>query len=143
MDKDTGIAILVCGIIFVGGSSDLNDIETLKRIVDINHVKSYVGKTSLEETAAIISMLDLFISTDSGLMHLAYGIGVKTLSLFGAGIEEKWAPKGPNNFIINKNLVCSPCTEFGYTPSCPFNVKCLSEISVDEVFNNATELLKQ
>ena len=57
---------------------------------------------------------EFIISADSGLMHLAYGLGVKTLSLFGAGIEGKWGPKGKNNFIIK----CFVCFNFASGSDC-------------------------
>ncbi len=130
------------GVVLLGGKSDLGELNHFKKEINTNtNFIDFVGKTSLGETANIISKADLFISCDSGLMHIAYGLGVKTLSLFGAGIQEKWGPKSKNNFIINKNLFCSPCTKFGYTPRCPYGVKCLSEISVEEVYEKAVEVL--
>ncbi|NIQ13752.1 MAG: glycosyltransferase family 9 protein [Candidatus Dadabacteria bacterium] len=129
-------------VIVLGGESDKKDmVEFKKNINSKSEILDFVGKTSLKETAYIISKLDLLVSGDSGLMHLAYGLGTKTLSLFGAGIEEKWAPKGINNHIINKNISCSPCTSFGYTPKCPYKIRCLSEISVDEVFSKTLNIL--
>jgi ADP-heptose:LPS heptosyltransferase len=95
------------------------------------------------ETAAIISQLDLFATGDTGLMHIAYGVGTPTVSLFGAGIQKKWAPIGENHIAINKNLSCSPCTKFGYTPRCPYGVKCLSEITVEEVKEAVLKLLSR
>ncbi|MGH7884647.1 MAG: glycosyltransferase family 9 protein [Thermodesulfobacteriota bacterium] len=134
---DNGISVVL-----VGGESDLKEHEEfLHNIKTKSKIISFIGKTNLEVTANIISKTDFFISSDSGLMHLAYGLGVRTLSLFGAGIEKKWAPKGKNSFVINKKLFCSPCTKFGYTPKCPYNVRCLSEINVDEVYEKTAEVL--
>jgi lipopolysaccharide heptosyltransferase II len=121
------------GIVIIGGEEDVDDSRRLGGIAYGDVAINFAGKTSLIETAAIISQLDLFVSSDTGLMHIAYGVGTPTVSLFGAGIQEKWAPMGDNNVAINKNLPCSPCTQFGYTPRCPYDVKCLREISVEEV----------
>jgi len=91
------------------------------------------GRTSLAGTAAVIAGSRLLVSGDSGVLHLAAGLGVPTVSLFGAGIAKKWAPRGNIHKVINRNLSCSPCTMFGTTPVCKNNVRCLNEITVEEV----------
>ncbi|MGE3524047.1 MAG: glycosyltransferase family 9 protein, partial [Candidatus Dadabacteria bacterium] len=129
------------GIVLLGGPGDVESSAEVKRGLDYESVLDLTGKTPLKETAAIISMLDVLVSGDTGLMHIAYGAGTPTVSLFGAGIEEKWAPRGSRSAVINKRLSCSPCTEFGYTPRCPYGVRCLREISVDEVKESVLDLL--
>lgn len=129
------------GIVLVGGKSDFHDQRRFEEIVGKENFLSFVGRTSLMETVAVISLLDLFVSGDTGLMHVSYGVGTPTVSLFGAGIQKKWAPIGKNHIAINKNLYCSPCTRFGYTPKCPYGVKCLNDIAVDEVKESVLTLL--
>ena len=129
------------GIVLLGGPGDVQSSAEVKHGLDYKSVLDLTGKTSLVETAAVISMLDVLVSGDTGLMHIAYGAGTPTVSLFGAGIEEKWAPRGGRHAVINKRLSCSPCTEFGYTPPCPYGVRCLREISVEEVKESALGLL--
>ncbi len=129
------------GAVILGGKGDLENSSKIKRISGGDNLIDFTGETTLAETAYIISQLDLLISGDSGLMHIAYGVGTPTVALFGAGIEEKWAPQGKSHIAINKHLSCSPCTKFGYTPTCPYDVKCLSEITVEEVTLKACELL--
>ncbi len=131
------------GTVVVGGSSEVKDSETFEAIAGEDNVLNLAGKTSLLETAAIISKLDLFLSGDTGIMHIAYGVGTPTVSLFGAGIHKKWAPIGSHHVVINKNLFCSPCTRFGYTPKCPYEIKCLKDITINEVKDSALRLLSQ
>jgi ADP-heptose:LPS heptosyltransferase len=131
------------GTVMVGGSPEVKEAETFKEIVGKDNVLNFVGKTSLMETAAIISKLDLFLSGDTGIMHIAYGVGTPTVSLFGAGIQKKWAPIGKHHIAINRNLFCSPCTRFGYTPRCPYQVKCLRDITPDEVLEYSLRLLAE
>jgi len=76
-------------------------------------------------------------------MHIGYGLGVRTLALFGPGIERKWAPRSSNCAVINKHLDCSPCTKFGYTPVCKKGVECMNLIGVEEVCEKAIELMKR
>jgi len=91
------------------------------------------GKTSLVETAALIDKSSLLVSGDSGVLHIAVGLGKPTVSLFGASNIKKWAPRGDRHIVINSNLHCSPCTRFGYTPKCAKNAKCMADITVEEV----------
>ncbi|MDD2308763.1 MAG: glycosyltransferase family 9 protein [Desulfuromonadaceae bacterium] len=99
------------------------------------------GLTSLSETAAVIQKSSLMLSGDSGVLHIAVGLGVPTVSLFGPGRAKKWAPRGDRHIVINKELPCSPCTTFGTTPPCPINDQCMRDITVDEVVNAVTMLL--
>jgi ADP-heptose:LPS heptosyltransferase len=129
------------GSVIVGGESEKGDIREFAEAGEAGSLLDFVGKTKLNETAAVISELDLFISGDTGLMHIASGVGTPTLSLFGAGIQNKWAPPGGDHAAINRNEPCSPCTRFGYTPKCPYGVRCLTGISVEEVKESAMRLL--
>jgi len=98
------------------------------------------GKTLLVETAAVLQRSRLLVSGDSGVLHLAVGLDVPTVSLFGPGIAAKWAPRGGKHIVLNKNLPCSPCTRFGYTPPCPDGGRCIQEISVAEVAEAVKEV---
>lgn len=129
------------GIVVIGGKEEIHDgVEIshgLRGVIDL------CGKLSLAGTSAILKEAQLLITGDSGIMHIAYGLGVRTLSLFGPGIEKKWAPHGKGNIVINKNLHCSPCTRFGYTPKCKRNIECMKRITVEEVFEKAIESLEK
>lgn len=127
------------GIVVVGGKDDLVDGEAISE--GIPGTINLCGRLSLPETAAVINEASLLITGDSGIMHIGYGLGVKTLALFGSGIERKWAPRGLNCAAINKDLDCSPCTKFGYTPRCRIDAECMNVITVDEVYRKAIELL--
>ncbi len=129
------------GVVIVGGPGDTKDAEFIAKTCKSGNMINLAGQTSLTETTAALSMLDLFISGDTGLLHISYGVGTPTVSLYGAGIETKWAPRGKKNITINKKLHCSPCTKFGYTPSCPYDVECLKKIKVDEVVDAAMDLI--
>ncbi|MEW6067913.1 MAG: glycosyltransferase family 9 protein [Nitrospirota bacterium] len=129
------------GIVILGSGSDHTDAEKIKKCVADS--LDITGRTTLSEVACILKECRLLITADSGLMHIAYGVGTPTVSLFGSGIEKKWAPAGKRNIVINKRLDCSPCTNFGYTPRCKRNVECLSYIKVEDVVKAAEILLTQ
>jgi len=96
---------------------------------------NFAGKTSLAETAAVLAHALLLVTGDSGLLHIATELKVPTVSLFGPGIEKKWAPRDARHIVLSKRLDCSPCTRFGYTPKCRIGARCLALITVADVEN--------
>ncbi len=130
---DDGLSVVV-----VGGKED---VAAGSAIVDGLSVLNFTGKSSLCGTAGVLNRSQLLVSGDSGVLHIGVGLGKPTVSMFGSGIAAKWAPRGDQHVVINKNLPCSPCTRFGTTPPCPIGAKCIQDITVDEVFLAAHKLL--
>jgi len=127
------------GVVVLGGR---NDIGSGNIITDgLPGILNLCGKLSLLETAAVLKKSDLLVTADSGLMHIAYGLGTRIVALFGPSNLKKWAPKGDRSITINNNVQCSPCSKFGYTPKCKINVLCMSAISIAEVFEASMSLL--
>ena len=89
------------------------------------------GKTSLAEAVAILSEIDLLVSNDMGLAHIAPAVGTKTLVIFGPTNEKTTQPIGSE--IIRKNVECSPCM----LRDCPIDHRCMTRISAEEVFEKA------
>lgn len=127
-------------VLVVGGREDC---ATAATICQDGCGHDFSGKTSLAETAALIAGADLLVSGDSGLLHIGVALGVPTVSLFGPGIAQKWAPRGARHSVLNLQLSCSPCTLFGTTPPCTKDLACLSMISVDAVFYAVKKQLQE
>ncbi|RJQ33148.1 MAG: lipopolysaccharide heptosyltransferase II [Actinobacteria bacterium] len=131
------------GVVLVGGKEDklLSD-EISKKTKAIN----LAGKTNLAESAAIIKNSCLFIGADSAPLYIAAAVGTATLGLYGPTDPRILSPIGPRNAYLFKQSHCSPC----YTPQsivqgryneCQYNQQCLKDLSVQEVFAKAMELL--
>ena len=125
-------------VVVVGGKEDRRQGEV---IAGGGLGLNLAGLTSLSETASVIQKSSLLVSGDSGVLHIAVGLGIPTVSLFGPGRARKWAPRGDRHIVIDKGLLCSPCTTFGNTPPCPIDARCMRDITVDEVVNAVTMLL--
>ncbi len=97
------------------------------------------GKTQLSELIAMIACCDLFITNDSGPMHLASALGVPTLALFGPTDEMATGPLGPTAVVLNKRVECSPCL----LRECPIDHRCMTRMTVDEVLQQAIEMLER
>jgi len=126
-------------IVVVGGKED---VTTGATVIQEAGGLNLAGCTTLAETAAILEQASLLISADSGVLHLGVGLGIPTVSLFGPGIAKKWAPRGPQHIVLNKQLSCSPCTQFGYTNRCPRQAACLQHITPELVIDAVFSLLR-
>jgi len=126
-------------IVVVGGSEDLEEGNVIAGAEGLN----LAGMTTLAETAAVISRSSLLISGDSGVLHIAVGLGIPTVSLFGPSSVAKWAPEGEKHIVLSCNLECAPCSKYGTIPPCPHNVRCMKEITADQVVEAAVTLLQK
>lgn len=99
------------------------------------------GKTTLRESASIISLANLHIGIVSSLMHISEAVSTTALILFG-GFERYKAHDYKNIIPFESFVDCSPCGVINTNMSpCSYNNKCMKEISVDTVFKKAEELL--
>jgi len=101
------------------------------------------AQTSAADLLALMSRLSLFVTNDSGPMHLAAAAGVPTVAIFGPTTRELgFFPAGENVRIIETELACRPCTLHG-DPRCPqVHFLCMRLITVDQVYEAALQLLK-
>jgi heptosyltransferase II len=96
------------------------------------------GKTTLTEAMALIARCRLFITNDSGLMHIAAALNVAQVAIFGSTNFAATSPWSSRARIVRSALDCSPCLK----QQCPFGHRdCMKQISVDKVFNTACELI--
>lgn len=130
-------------IIFVGGKNEEDLTEQIIELIqnkekNRNKVINAVNKFSLKESCALIENCKIFISNDTGPMHIAAAHGVRTIGLFGPNTPVLWKPYGDDNFAIYKNLECSPCikNDKGVFPDClrkEDKYLCMRLISVNDV----------
>lgn len=92
-----------------------------------------IDKTDLPQQAAIISRCCLFISPDTGPMHIASACHVPVIALFGRkdpGVgPRRWGPLSPGSRVIQKDPGCSQCLAH----NCRNGFLCLQAISVEDV----------
>lgn len=114
------------------GTLDEVDInrEIQSAVKNKNQVTVVEGNT-LREVAAIIGELDLFVSNDSGLMHIAAAMDTPVVEILGPTNKHFIYPWGAKHKVVRLDLPCSPC--FFYSPkplSCELNnsYKCLQKL---------------
>jgi heptosyltransferase-2 len=110
-------------------------------VCDICHhmperVINLAGKTSLRELIAFIKHCHLFLTNDSGPMHIASALNVPLLALFGSTSDSTTGPYRGGK-VIHKHVPCSPC----YRRECPIDFRCMKQIEVNEVYQELSALL--
>jgi heptosyltransferase-2 len=123
--------------IILGGKADwevAQEVQKLARTKLIN----LAGKTTLREAIYLIFQCRLFISNDSGLMHIAGALNIPTIALFGSTNPVTTAPAGNQSVIVRREVSCSPCLK----ETCPTDFRCMRLISVEDVLTAAQKLLK-
>lgn len=127
-------------VIFIGSPSEKDLISEVQSLMKKDSINS-AGSTSLKQSFYLISKMDLFISNDTGPMHVAAAQGVKTIGLFGPNLPLRFGPFGSKNIGIYKGESCkySPCINVhkGQIPGCLLDryQECMKNISVDDVLD--------
>lgn len=101
------------------------------------------GKSRLEDLPGLLAGLKLFVTNDSGPMHIAYGVGVPTVAVFGPTIKEfGFYPKGRRSRLVETDgLPCRPCGLHG-TKTCPEgHFLCMRLVTVEQVLAACSEVL--
>lgn len=112
-------------------------------IKDKNKAINLAGKTNFKTLFAIAKECDVFLSNDTGPMHIAAAMGAKTLGLFGPNTPERYGPYGKGNISIYHGCPTSPHINIhlGEIKECPNNM-CMKNISVEEVYEKLTFLIE-
>ena len=132
-----------CKLVIFGTSKNADDCAVFKEVLRRENVIDALGKTSLGQLAAMIGNCGLFISNDSGPMHIACAKGVDTVSIFGPVDESVYGPVGVTacHEIVKADIECRPCYKNFKKPDCE-NLACLVQISEDKVLNAVHKVLK-
>ncbi len=105
-------------------------------------VASAAGELSLQETGAVLKRSAALISGDTGVMHMATGVGTPVVALFGPTVRQfGFFPYNAHASVVERNLPCRPCSSHG-SEACPLEHHlCMREIQPDMVFSTLTRTL--
>ena len=124
--------------VVLSGSKD--SIQLTTQIVKQVHFKPFVltGRFSIRDSLVAISKCSLFISTDTGGMHIAAALGVPQIAIFGSSSPVWTGPLNKRSYVIYKDLPCSPC----FKRICPKGTyKCFKKISIEDVIEKVDKVI--
>lgn len=120
-------------IIEIGGTEETATSTETKNYINLT------GKTSIHQSAALMSVTKLLVCPVTGLLHLASAYNLTTLCILG-GSEPAIGTKYTNTHFIESRPACADCYEQG---PCNFEFICLHDISPKMVFSRINELMEQ
>lgn len=105
-------------------------------------VASAAGELSLQETGAVLERAAALISGDTGVMHMATGVGTPVVALFGPTVRQfGFFPYNARASVVERNLACRPCSSHG-SAACPLeHHRCMREVLPDMVFTTLSRTL--
>ncbi|MDD2636662.1 MAG: glycosyltransferase family 9 protein [Bacteroidales bacterium] len=120
-------------VVFVDSLSNQGTVEYIRNMMNENSI-STIGKLNLKEVFYFISKCSVFVSNDTGLMHIAAAQGCKTVGLFGPNTPVLWAPYGKNNVSIYKTKLAPSIQNDKGVFEDRNREEYMGVISVDDVF---------
>jgi heptosyltransferase-2 len=117
------------------------DSDCAKKIQEITEYACHdlTGKTSLGEAIDLMSLADLVLSNDSGLMHIAAALNRPLVALYGSTSPQFTPPLAKDVTILQEKIACSPC----FKRTCPLNHhQCMHSLQVSKVIDAADKLVK-
>jgi len=128
-------------VLILGGPKETDLADKLVREIKSKAI-NLAGKTSVSQLASILKRCSLFISNDSGPVHIASAIGVPVVSIFGRnqpGLSpRRWGPLGKADKYLHKDVGCIQCLAH----NCEKEFTCLKAITVEDVIKAAESILK-
>ncbi|HXA06171.1 MAG TPA: lipopolysaccharide heptosyltransferase II [Bryobacteraceae bacterium] len=101
-------------------------------------VSNLAGETALREFIEMAAACRVFLTNDSGAMHIASAAGVPTVAVFGATDDSATGPTGPLARVVREPVECSPCL----LRECPIDHRCMTRVTAQQVSGAALELLR-
>jgi ADP-heptose:LPS heptosyltransferase len=118
-------------IIILGGDSEYSDAKKIQTLLPHKKILNLCGKTSIHESAYILSRSLLYFGNDTGTAHLAGIVNVRCIVITsGRNNLGRWDPYGYDHIIIRKRVDCEGCFLFN---GCKRNLKCMNEIIIEDV----------
>ncbi|MDE0396930.1 MAG: glycosyltransferase family 9 protein [Candidatus Poribacteria bacterium] len=121
-------------VLIFGGPKEAELVQAVANLMNA-HAIPFAGNLQVRELAACLKKCDLFLTNDTGPMHIAAAVGTPTVSLFGPGNHIRFQPLGTLHQTIRHAVPCSPCKQF--TDKCKDNI-CMKGIGVDEVWESVS-----
>ncbi len=116
-------------VLIFGSEKDKVVSEQINQLTD-KGCRDFSGKTTLAEAVDLMSLADVVVSNDSGLMHVAAALDKKVIAIYGSSDPKFTPPLNASAKVIDLNLDCSPC----FKRDCPLgHTRCLSDISPQQI----------
>jgi heptosyltransferase-2 len=125
-------------VLLVGSADELEvSREVEARMNERAHVLT--GRTNLAQAVAVLSLVDLLVTNDTGPAHISSALGRPTLVIFGPTDPRTTRPFAASAEILRRPPDCAPCM----LRDCPIDHRCMTAISPEEVFQRAAAMMRR
>ena len=124
-------------IALFGSKSERALCDQVAALLIGHNVTNHAGQTTLAEFIDLAGRCELFLTNDSGAMHIASALGVPTVAIFGATDDVATGPTGTHARVVRQPVECSPCL----LRECPIDHRCMTRVSADRVVQEALTVL--
>lgn len=113
-----------------GSGKDKNTGSSIKMQIGSDSCVDLTGRTSLLDVVDLLSLCQIAVTNDSGLMHISCALGVETIAIYGSTTTEFTPPLSSNAKTVSLKLSCSPC----FKRDCPLgHTNCLTQLTPEIV----------
>lgn len=124
-------------VVILGGKTEAKLATEVERGLPPERALMLQAKTSLADLMGVLAELSVFLSNDSGPMHLAAALGVRTVAVFGPTDARETGPASASARVVREPVDCSPCLY----RDCPIDHRCMERITSERVFDEASALV--
>jgi heptosyltransferase II len=124
-------------IALFGSKSERALCDQIAAMLTGHNVTNHAGQTTLAQFIELAGQCELFLTNDSGGMHIASALGVPTVAIFGATDDIATGPTGSHARVVRQPVECSPCL----LRECPIDHRCMTRVSADRVVQEALSVL--
>ncbi len=134
---DTLAGKIKCKFVVTGGPWETDLFRRLEEMVNVEII-DFTTRTAIKELTALIKRCDLYITNDTGPMHIAAILKTPLVAIFGPGYLTRFDPRHISDkaVVLHKKVKCAPCNRM----ECD-SMECLKVISPDEVVEAALSLM--
>jgi heptosyltransferase II len=129
------LAAEVNGSVAVFGSAAEKNL--CEEVAQAAHGRNLAGATDLRAFIGMTAACRVFLSNDSGAMHIAAAVGVPSVTVFGPTDESATGPMGPVARLVREPVNCAPCL----LRECPIDHRCMTHVTADRVVQTALAVL--
>jgi heptosyltransferase-2 len=124
-------------VLITGAGNERELVESVSSLMAKKPI-NLSGQTSLRMLAGLISQSNLFVTNDSGPMHMANALKIPVTVVFGPTDPRVTGPYQEPSTVIKKDVPCWPCAY----RECPFDHRCMASISPEEVYKACQRFLR-
>ena len=122
-------------ILIFGGPDDIDIAKNVEKNMEQKAI-NFAGKTTLKQLSVLTQMCKVFVTNDSGPMHIAAAMNIPVVAIFGPTIKQfGFFPYSKKAIVIEKNVPCRPCSPHGPNKCPEKHFNCMNKITVSEVFD--------